>query len=125
MEPVSLFQLATHQAKWLSARQNAVASNIANVNTPGYRSVDAESFSRLLGASHVSAARTDPGHLGGSARNVSFDLVETGGAQRPNEASNVVMEEELVKSSEIRSSFELNAAIVKAFHRMITQVARG
>ena len=32
MDPVSLFELATSQSKWLSARQSAVASNIANIN---------------------------------------------------------------------------------------------
>lgn len=37
MQPVNLFDLATQQAKWLSVRQTTVASNVANINTPGYR----------------------------------------------------------------------------------------
>jgi flagellar basal-body rod protein FlgB len=35
------------------------------------------------------------------------------------------MEDELVKSSEIRRTYEMNTAIVSAFHRMILMTAKG
>jgi flagellar basal-body rod protein FlgB len=35
MQPVSLFDLASQQARWLSVRQSAVAGNVANINTHG------------------------------------------------------------------------------------------
>ena len=48
MEPVNLFDLATRQSQWLAVRQSAIASNIANVNTPGYTANDVEPFEKVL-----------------------------------------------------------------------------
>lgn len=39
--------------------------------------------------------------------------------------NSVVLEQELVKDGEIRRSFELNTAIVRAFHRMMMMTTRG
>ena len=47
VQPVNLFALASQQAKWLAARQSAVAGNIANINTTGFKRARAE-FSDLL-----------------------------------------------------------------------------
>ena len=48
MEPVNLFDLATRQSQWLAVRQSAIASNIANANTPGYTANDVEPFEKVL-----------------------------------------------------------------------------
>ena len=48
MGPVQLFELASQQAHWLSARQVAVAENIANANTPGYKAADVPPFESRL-----------------------------------------------------------------------------
>ena len=34
MQPIQLFDLASRQAEWLTIRQQVVAGNIANANTP-------------------------------------------------------------------------------------------
>lgn len=125
MDPVSLFELATSQSRWLSARQSAVASNVANINTPGYRAKDVDAFSKLLNTPQVSLNGSNPMHLGVGSSDSQFQLIATGPETGSSGASTVSMEDELVKSSEIRASFELNSAIVKAFHRMITQVSKG
>jgi Flagella basal body rod protein len=44
MGPIHLFDLASQQARWLSARQIAVAENIGNANTPGYKAKDVPPF---------------------------------------------------------------------------------
>jgi flagellar basal-body rod protein FlgB len=44
MRVIHLFDLASQQARWLSARHIAVASNIANANTPGYKAADVPPF---------------------------------------------------------------------------------
>lgn len=117
MDPVSLFDLASLQARWLSARQVAVASNIANVNTPDYKARDVALFSEVLEARMAARSASSP--AGASEPLASrVPIVEERGA------GGVTYERELLKSSEIRSSYELNAAIVRAFHRMTLQVAR-
>ena len=63
VQPVNLFALASQQAKWLAARQSAVAGNIANVNTPGYGAVDIEPFEQVLNARPVTLTSTQPNHI--------------------------------------------------------------
>ena len=65
MEPVNLFDLAAQQSRWLAVRQSAVAGNVANVNTPGYGTVDVEPFEKVLDKTGVAMAATQAGHLSG------------------------------------------------------------
>ena len=45
LSDIYLFQVASQKSHWLSARQTAVAENVANASTPGYRALDALPFS--------------------------------------------------------------------------------
>ena len=125
MDAVNLFKLASTQAKWLSLRQTTVANNIANANSPTYRSVDVEPFEAALSNQTVRLAATSSNHFGNSTDGDSFRVVEETPAKLTTSGKAVSMEDELVKSSEIRHTFELNAAIVSAFHRMILMTAKG
>lgn len=127
MQPVNLFDLAAQQARWLSVRQTAVAGNIANADTPGYRAVDVEPFKSILDGKHVSPAATQPGHFNIGPHKAAFsvhELEQQEVATLPS-GNSVVLEEELIKSNEVRRAFELNTAIVKAFHRMFLLTAKG
>ena len=120
METVNLFALATQQSKWLAVRQTAVAGNVANVNTPGYVAVDVEPFEKVLGETGVRMAATQDGHLAGRAGESGFAVREERGEPSVLPSGNsVVLENELLKAGEIHRQFELNTAIVKAFHRML------
>jgi flagellar basal-body rod protein FlgB len=120
MDPVNLFDLAAQQARWLSVRQNAIAGNVANANTPGYRTNDIEPFDKVLDRSRVAMTSTQTGHLTGGATEAGYAVK----AEEPKHPvlpsdNTVAVEDELMKAGEVRRSFELNTAIVKAFHRMI------
>ncbi len=126
MEPVNLFDLASKQAEWLAVRQSSVAGNIANANTPGYTATDVVPFEKVLDQTNVSLRATQSGHLG-------FGASEAGFAVRPQDftgvllpsKNTVVLEDELLKAGEVRRSFELNTAIVKAFHSMMMTAVKG
>ena len=125
MEPVNLFNLATRQSQWLSVRQSSVAGNIANANTPGYSATDVEPFEKVLDRTAVRLSATQSGHLGGVTE-AAFTVKpqESTGPAMPSK-NTVVMENELMKAGEIRRSFELNTAIVKAFHTMMMTTIKG
>jgi len=127
MQPVNLFDLASQQARWLSVRQSAVAGNIANANTPGYRAREVEPFESVLSNTRVSMAATHSDHLkGGLATQASFAVKETEPPQTELPSKNtVVLEDEMMKSGEVRRSYELNTAIVKAFHRMLMMTSKA
>lgn len=126
MDAVNLFELASQQSRWLAVRQAAVAGNVANVNTPGYGAADVEPFARVLDKSSVRLASTDPQHLVGNASADGFKVTheDTSKSLLPSK-NTVVLENELLKAGEIRRSFELNTAIVKAFHRMAMTAIKG
>ena len=125
MEPVSLFDLAAKQAQWLSVRQSAIAGNIANANTPGYTANDVEPFEKVLDRAAVSLRTTEAGHLGSAATNAGFTIKpqENDGVVMPSK-NTVVLEDQLLKAGEVRRSFELNTAIVKAFHSMMMMAVK-
>ncbi|MEQ1944667.1 flagellar basal body rod protein FlgB [Mesorhizobium sp. VNQ89] len=126
METVNLFALATQQSKWLAVRQTAVAGNVANVNTPGYKAVDVEPFESVLDKTGVRLATTQQGHIAGSVGESGFAV--NAQADDPSilpSENSVVLEDELMKAGEVRRQFELNTAIVKAFHRMLMTASKG
>ena len=126
MEPVHLFHLVSRHNTWLSVRQTAVAGNIANANTPGFKSVDTEPFEAVLSRTPLELAVTQPGHMSPQATGIpvsdtrdedAWDVVHSG--------NTVVLEQELIKSGEVNRSFALNAGVTKAFHRMLLTSAKG
>lgn len=126
MQPVNLFALASQQARWLSVRQTAVSSNIANANTPGYGAVDVEPFEAVLDQTRVAMRATHPGHIavGAGADALAVRQVNDSTPTMPS-GNTVVLEQELMKSGEVRRSMELNTAVVKAFHRMLMMTIRS
>lgn len=126
MEPVQLFNLASQQARWLSTRQAVIAGNVANANTAGFRPLDVESFATVLSKTSPSMVATDTRHIGGDAFGSAVGISERDSEVpvRPS-GNSVKLEDELVKAGEVRRGFELNTAIVKAFHRMILMAAKS
>lgn len=125
MQPVSLFDLAAQQSRWLAVRQAAVAGNIANANTPGYGAAEVAPFDKVLDNTAVSLRATNNAHFGaraGGGMEVRQDDPRT--AILPSE-NTVVLENELMKAGEVRHAFELNTAIVKAFHRMTLMAVKS
>jgi len=62
---MGLFDLAEARLAWVDRRQQVLAQNIANADTPGYRPSDVTPFASQL-QSVLALARTDDKHLAGS-----------------------------------------------------------
>ncbi|MEO3384898.1 flagellar basal body rod protein FlgB [Mesorhizobium sp. CAU 1741] len=126
MQPVNLFQLASQQAQWLSVRHTAVSSNIANANTPGYGTMEVEPFEAVLDNTRVAMEATNPRHISVGVGSDALMIRQDSESEPTSPSGNtVVLENELMKSGEVRRSFELNTAVVKAFHRMLMLTTRA
>lgn len=126
LPPVQIFDLATQQSRWLSARQALIAGNIANSNTAGYRPMDVQSFDEVLAKSGTTLSTTNARHLGGNSLGGDLGIgVTESGVPVTVAGNSVTLEEELTKAGEVRRGMELNTAIVKAFHRMILMTVRS
>lgn len=134
MEPIRFFQIASKQAEWLSVRESVVSTNIANVNTPGFRAKDITPFSSMLDKSgtrvsgaDMSMASTNPLHLGGMDReSFSSDIKEdpTSSVKITASGNNVSITQELMKSMEVRQDYDLNTGLVKSLNKMMLEVVR-
>ncbi|MCX8996100.1 flagellar basal body rod protein FlgB [Rhizobiaceae bacterium BDR2-2] len=126
MQPIQLFELASKQAEWLSVRQEVVATNIANANTPKYRARDVTPFESVLKSSHIPMARTNPAHFAGdtlASDRVGIeenDLNQEIGIQESG--NTVALATELAKTGEIKRQYELNTQLIKNFHGMMLSV---
>lgn len=58
-----VLDLAARRLQWLDARQQVLAANVANSDTPGYVSRDVSPFADQLSQITMQAARTDPAHF--------------------------------------------------------------
>lgn len=127
MGVVHLFDLASQQARWLSARHIAVASNIANANTPGYQAGDVPPFDTVFNDSNVTLTTTSPLHIG--ADPLSAEALPVTGDGHPWEVSHsgnsVNLEQEMMKSGEVMSAYALNRSVVKAFNQMLMMSVKG
>lgn len=127
MSVIHLFDLASQQARWLSARHIAVASNIANANTPSYKAADVPPFETVINESSVALTTTNPLHIGTDP--LSAEPVSIKGEGHPWEVSHsgnsVSLEQELLKSGEVMSAYSLNRAVTKAFGQMLLMSVKG
>ena len=122
MQPIQLFSLASRQAEWLSARQEVVAGNIANANTPNFKSKDVTPFEAVLDQTHTPMARTNPLHFASNDLSEDVDIKE---ADLNNEigvqesGNTVSLSQELSRTGEIKRQYELSTGLVKSFHSMM------
>lgn len=125
MEPIQLFELASRQAQWLTVRQNVVAGNIANANTPHYRAKDVQPFESVLQNTGIQMAATHRAHFTESPEAAHVTEVSALDDVAVQQSGNTVaLEEELMKTGAIKRDYELNAGLVKSFHQMILMTVR-
>ena len=123
MQPIQLFSLASRQAEWLSVRQEVVASNIANANTPKFRAKDIVPFDTELQSVGMQMARTNAAHMelavtgAGKIGLTDAPLANEIGMQESG--NSVSLSTEMAKTGEIKRQFELNTQLVRSFHNMM------
>jgi flagellar basal-body rod protein FlgB len=126
MGPVQLFDLASQQARWLSARQITAAANIANANTPGYKAIDVPPFEAVFNDTSLAPATTSPLHIGLEAMTPdSLAVKEEQPWEVTHSGNSVSLEQELLKSGEVASDYSLNRGIVRSFNQMLMTSLKG
>jgi flagellar basal-body rod protein FlgB len=126
MEPVHLFSLIGRQQTWLSTRQALVAQNIANIDTPGYRAVDAAPFARELARAGFEMSGSNPLHMRPAATETLATTIQAADGWETNHSGNTVSAElEMIKAGDIRNAYALNASVLRAFHGMWMATAKS
>jgi len=120
LSSIYLFEVAAEKAQWLAARQTAIASNVANANTPGYRALDIEPFSAVLDASPIEMAATSPAHLS-QAQSQAGGLreIEVEPAEQTLSGNTVNLEQQMINLGEVNRDYTMSANIRRAFHQLL------
>lgn len=115
---LSLISMLKTKMNWHQGRQQVLAENVANADTPGYRARDLaplsfESHLKGPSVSPVSALRTDSAHFAArlSAPAGGFRTNETGGWEITPDGNGVVLEEQMLKVSENQFDFQLASTL--------------
>ena len=115
---------------YLSIRQKVVASNVANVNTPGYKTRDV-SFSSVLESKNenlrLDLARTHEKHFpkskGGGLGVEPFYAYKP---VKPNDGVNDVdLDKEMLKETEIQANFNIFSKLLSKKYSGIRKVIQG
>ncbi|MCQ2914292.1 MAG: flagellar basal body protein [Alphaproteobacteria bacterium] len=132
LQNLSLFQMGEEKMRWLAQRQNVIAQNIANADTPKYMPSEVEpiKFRELLGETEMTLTRTNSKHFDGTTENVRLMKTninhlspvpdgkkEEFKQRRPFETSidknGVILEEQMQKMDDTRSQHEQVSALFK------------
>ncbi len=121
---LTLFHGLSERMRYLSERQNVLAQNIANANTPGYQARDLKpvDFANVL-ASHqgkLAMAVTNPGHIHPAMESNFASIKKTKSFETTMNGNNVVMDEQVQKLSENNSNFQETTAL----YRKMTEIVR-
>ena len=130
LSKIPLFEMLTRRMSWLSQRQEVLAHNIANADTPDFAARDLEplDFRRALhDAGPATPARTHAAHLGGAAKPQAFrDIVPRGRYETTPSGNGVVLEEQLMQVAETQVDYQLVTNLYRKHVDMIkSALGRG
>lgn len=119
--PIDVFALAEKRMAWAGQRQNVLAHNIANANTPGYAARDVKAFKDVLAAQHkqeaggvILASTRPPGSLDRTNAAKSLD------------GNAVVLDEQMEKVAETDGAHQLAMGLYKKYAGMFkTAIGRN
>ena len=129
---LGIFKLITSRIDWLNDRQEVLAKNIANADTPNYRPQDLRPFAEHLarsGGTPMNVAATHSGHIQPlAARNarpgVAGDIEDV--YETSPTGNEVVLEQQLIRVSETAMQHQLALSLYRKHVGMIrTALGRG
>ena len=129
-----MFGLMRRKLTWLNQRQEVIAQNVANADTPKYAARDIAAFnfkdelSRVGNSSQWQMSATDPRHYtnaGGRASEPFKESVERSPYETAPDGNQVVLEEQMVKMNETQADHNMMTQLYKKHLNMFKTVIRS
>jgi flagellar basal-body rod protein FlgB len=127
MDPtqIGIFDLAARRLTWADKRQELLAQNIANANTPGFQARDLQPFAvSLTQASGAGLVRTQPNHLSGVGGDATHEITVRPPA-RALDGNAVSLDEQLVKVADTETTQSLVTTIYKKYLSLFSMALGG
>ncbi|HUN50350.1 MAG TPA: flagellar basal body rod protein FlgB [Candidatus Sulfotelmatobacter sp.] len=135
LNKLPIFAALKRQMDWLNQRQQVIAQNIANADTPGYVPHDLQrpSFKDLMGAQDGAGAggtlqptMTSPLHLSLKQNAAFTESAEAKPAEEAPSGNAVKIEDELVKLADAQIEFSTATSLYKKHVSLIlTALGKG
>ncbi len=126
LEQLEVLRMAGALAQNAEARQQAIAKNVANADTPGYRAVDVPSFADTYAAADGLAMRaTQPGHITAIQETVAAvpKAIARPGSESPD-GNTVTLEQQMVAATQVKQQHDMALAIYRKATGML-RIALG
>lgn len=111
---IPLFRLADRKLAWIDRREQVLAQNIANADTPGWRAHDLKPFTALLATPPVRLAAAEGASLAppalAGAQNVVTDQTEVA-----PDGNGVVLDRELMKVADTDTAQRLTLQMMQTY----------
>lgn len=121
-----VFALGERRLDWIAARQETIARNVANADTPGYKPSDLRAFEARLDALSPRLAVTNRAHLVETGLSPGDPQArQTRGWETSISGNAVSIEQELARGAETNRAAGAANAALRAFHRMTIMAAKG
>ena len=124
-EKVPLFNALKTRMSWVSKRQEVLAQNIANADTPEFKAKDLKplNFKDVIRdkGRDMQLARTGPSHLSGLSRRLGpfRDQEERNPYETKPDGNSVVIEEQMAKVNESQVTHRLTSQLYKKHLSML------
>lgn len=125
LEKIPFFSVVKKRMAWLSQRQEVLAQNIANADTPGYKARDLKAFKfkDLVRSENANLMMktTEGNHLRGQRRRIRDfrDEVIRDPAETDTSGNSVILEEQMVKMNETSLGYRMTTELYKKHLNMI------
>lgn len=106
------------------ARHNLLTTNLAHVDTPGYRPVDLAQRTTFKGTLHTAMAATEPGHIESprSAQN-AWEVIEDAAGEAGADGNGVHLDREAVKVASNNLRYDALSTLVAGQLSLLTWAA--
>ncbi|MFC4169108.1 flagellar basal body protein [Teichococcus aestuarii] len=132
LDGIDVFRITGARMRHLAERQNILAQNIANADTPLYRARDVKAFqfdSALLrnqpGLPSLQLAATRPGHLGRTREGLTVTADRAEGYSEDPDGNTVNLEEQMVKQADVAKAYDLATLVYRRGAALLRTAAGG
>lgn len=118
MDPmgIPLFDVAEQRLAWTDRRQEVLAQNIANLDTPYWQPKDIAPFAQILAAvGGIALAQTNPAHLTGTQDTTQASLLAANAGTHTPDGNGVSLDEQLTKVADTATAQQIATTLYKKY----------
>jgi len=128
LDDIPLFSMLKGRLNYLNQREQLIAQNVANSDTPGYTPRDLKPFTIAAGSGPtppmaLAPVQTNAAHLAGTAptqpTDSTFKPKDSPDSETSLSGNKVVLEEEMMKMSDARGDYDTALALYQKSLSMI------